>query len=653
VHFYVPTLNGVSSRICPIYPLAMPLSILFILMFLACDPAKAQISPGPLSKAHQSLSGTTQCASCHQFGASTPTFKCLDCHKEVAQRLAAKHGYHAQIQMRNANGKECVRCHLEHNGEDFDLIHWEPSLKQFDHRLTGYNLEGKHAGVACEKCHTPSQMVPAERSLIKMKELSKSFFGLSQTCLTCHADPHRGQLSNDCQRCHTADGWKPAPLFNHATSKYPLTGAHEKVPCAKCHHTVADAKPFIKYTGLSFAKCTACHADPHKGSFTQSCESCHNTASWKQIKGLQGFDHSKTKYPLLGKHKTVACEDCHKHGDFKAQIPFAKCMDCHKDYHGGQFLKRAGGAECAGCHTVDGFKPSTFTVKDHEATKYPLEGLHAKVTCDKCHLPKAENTLFKIIQTQCKDCHEDIHKGQFKGAPYEDRCEECHDVKGFKPGHFGLARHKKTRFPLTGGHAAVLCVDCHKPVPAGSATPVKYHFEDRTCTACHQDPHKGQFREQMKAKRADGTMVGCEACHTTATWKELNRFDHSKTEFPLLGAHRAVPCADCHRPPGLETTLKNVDYREAPKQCSGCHKDVHAGQFAARKDAADCSSCHDAAKWKPAQFDHDKRTPFSLKGAHRDVGCDECHKLTREVDGKTVAFYKPTPHLCKDCHGQL
>jgi hypothetical protein len=619
---------------------------------LSARPAHAQISPGPLSKAHQSLSGTTQCASCHQFRASTPTFNCLDCHKEVAQRLAAKHGYHAQIQMRNPNGKECVRCHLEHNGEDFNLIHWEPSLKQFDHRLTGYNLEGKHAGVACEKCHTPSHMMPAERSLIKMKELSKSFFGLSQTCLTCHADPHRGQLSNDCQHCHTADGWKPAPLFNHATSKYPLTGAHEKVPCAKCHPTVADAKPFIKYTGLSFAKCTGCHTDPHKGSFTQPCESCHNTTSWKQIKGLQGFDHSKTKYPLLGKHKTVACEDCHKHGDFKAQIPFAKCMDCHKDYHGGQFLKRTGGAECAVCHTVDGFKPSTFTVKDHEATKYPLEGLHAKVTCDKCHLAKAENTLFKIIKTQCRDCHEDIHKGQFKSAPYEDRCEECHDVKGFKPGHFGLARHKKTRFPLTGGHAAVLCADCHKPVPAGSATPVKYRFEDRSCTTCHQDPHKGQFRERMEAKRADGTMAGCEACHTTATWKELNRFDHSKTEFPLLGAHRGVACADCHRPPGLETSLKNVDYREAPKQCSGCHKDVHAGQFAARKDAADCSSCHDAARWKPAQFDHDKRTPFSLKGAHRNVGCDECHKLTREVGGKTVVFYKPTPRECKACHGQ-
>src|SRR5256884_7166986 len=149
-------------------------------LFSAALPARSQISPGPLSKAHQSLSGTTQCAGCHQFGTSTPTFKCLDCHKEVAQRLAAKHGYHAQIQMKNPNGKDCVRCHLDHNGEDFSLIHWEPSQKQFDHRLTGYVLEGKHAGLACEKCHMPAYMVANERALIKMKDVSKSFFGLSQ-----------------------------------------------------------------------------------------------------------------------------------------------------------------------------------------------------------------------------------------------------------------------------------------------------------------------------------------------------------------------------------------------------------------------------------------------------------------------------------------
>lgn len=616
-------------------------------------PVRAQISPGPLAKAHQSLSGPTNCTKCHELGRGTAQLKCLECHTEIRERLTRRRGMHAVWVSANATGKECARCHSDHNGVDFPLVHWEPSREAMDHSKTGFALTGKHAGVACEKCHKAENILAAAWASILIKDLNRTYLGLSRDCISCHKDEHRGQLRKDCARCHRVDGWKPASLFNHATAKFALTGAHEKVLCAKCHPTVTDAKLFVKYVGLSFAKCTSCHTDPHKGSFTTPCQSCHNTTNWKQVKGFEGFDHSKTRFPLLGKHKTVACSDCHTHGDFKAPLPFAKCMDCHKDYHNGQFLKRADGGECAACHTVGGFKPSTFTVKDHASTKYPLEARHAQVKCEKCHLPKGRETVFKITQTLCKNCHEDIHKGQFAGAPHENRCEKCHDVKGFKPAHFALARHKETRFPLGGAHMAAPCADCHKPVPQGSPTPVKYRFEDRSCTACHQDPHRGQFRETMKAKRADGTVAGCEACHTTATWKQLNRFDHSKTHFPLLGAHRGVACIDCHRPPALATNLKNVGFRAAPKQCSGCHNDPHAGQFAARKEAADCSGCHDPARWKPAQFDHDKRTPFSLEGAHRNVRCDECHKLTRDVEGKTVVFYKPTPRECKACHGQI
>jgi Cytochrome c7 and related cytochrome c len=628
-------------------------ALLCLLGGLREQPVRAQISPGPLSKAHQSLSGPTNCTKCHDLGRGTAQLKCLECHTEIRERVTQRRGMHAVWVSATGTSKDCAKCHSEHNGVDFQLVHWEPRREALDHSKTGFALTGKHAGVACEKCHKMDYIPTLARAGILVKDLNRTYLGLSHECVSCHTDEHRGQLGKDCARCHTADGWKPARLFTHTMSRYPLTGAHEKVPCAKCHPTETGAKPFVKYTELSFAKCTACHTDPHKGSFSQTCQSCHTTVSWKQITGLQGFDHSKTKYPLVGKHKTVACENCHLHGDFKAQIAFARCMDCHKDYHGGQFLKRAGGAECAGCHIVEGFKPSIFTVKDHAATKYPLEGRHVPVVCNECHIPKGEATVFKIAQTQCNDCHVDIHKGQFASAPLQNRCESCHDLRGFKPARFALARHNETRFPLTGAHIAVLCADCHKPVPTGSPTPVKYHFDDRSCTACHVDPHNGQFRERMAAKRSDGSPAGCESCHTTAKWKELSRFDHSKTAFPLIGAHRGVACGDCHRPPAIETSLKNVDFLSAPKQCFACHKDPHAGQFAARKEAADCSGCHDSARWKPSRFDHDKRTTFSLEGAHRNVACNDCHKIRREIEGVSVIFYKPTPKECKACHGEM
>ncbi len=128
----------------------------------------------------------------------------------------------------------------------------------------------------------------------------------------------------------------------------------------------------------------------------------------------------------------------------------------------------------------------------------------------------------------------------------------------------------------------------------------------------------------------------------------MTGFDHSNTKFPLIGSHRAVECADCHKPPNMERTLLHVNFSKVPQACSECHEDPHGRQFAARE--SDCVSCHNSNKWKPSLFDHEK-TAFSLKGGHQDVACGACHKLMKDVDGKQVLFYKPTPLACADCHG--
>src|ERR1019366_9514260 len=123
-------------------------------------PAAAQISPGALSRAHQSLTGATNCTSCHKFGAGA-TLRCVDCHAEIATRVAAHKGLHATYNISPGSSKECARCHSEHNGADFPLIKWDP--KAFDHKLTGYILEGKHAGLACARCHSADHIAPQER----------------------------------------------------------------------------------------------------------------------------------------------------------------------------------------------------------------------------------------------------------------------------------------------------------------------------------------------------------------------------------------------------------------------------------------------------------------------------------------------------------
>ncbi len=616
--------------------------------------ALAQISPGALSQAHQSLSGAINCTACHTFG-SGATLKCVECHAEIATRIAAHKGLHSTYNMASGSSKECSRCHSEHNGEDFPLIKWEP--KTFDHKLTGYTLEGKHTGVACARCHSADHVAPAERASIKIKNLSRSFLGIPQACATCHKDPHEGRLGANCIQCHNYSDWKTVNVaeLDHSKTRYPLTGLHAQLKCAKCHTAGADGKP--RYTGFPFGKCSDCHSDPHHGSFPQGCESCHSTASWKRISLAvvdRNFDHSKTKYPLLGKHTAVDCALCHAGGDFKKPVAFATCMDCHKpDPHNGQFARRPKGAECAGCHTGDGFKPSTFTVKDHSMSAYPLDGKHSAVDCAKCHIPKGKDTLFKIKFARCSDCHKDEHEGQFAGAPYLNSCERCHTVQGFKPSTFTLARHKETHFVLSNGHVAVPCGDCHKPQTYAESAPkpvVLYHWRDLSCTTCHQDPHKGQFDKRIQLARANGTPAGCEACHSTISWKELSRFDHAKTSFPLVGAHKATACIDCHKPPNLETKLIAADFTAAPTKCEDCHQDIHGKQFA-KGGVTACVECHNSVKWKPSLFDHDKRTSFALQGLHKNVRCVGCHKEIRALEGKNILFYKPTPRQCEACHG--
>ena len=550
--------------------------------------------------------------------------------------------------MQNPNGKDCVRCHLEHNGEDFHLLHWEPSEKSFDHRQTGYALEGKHTALACEKCHTPSHMALADRELIKKKDLGKSYFGLSPACQTCHNDPHKGQLGNECSKCHNVESWKAANEFDHAKTRYPLTGLHMKVPCEKCHKPDTLGGP-ARYRDMKFDTCSACHLDPHRGEFKKACETCHTTSSWKSMLAGFSFDHSKTKYPLVGKHTQVACTACHVNGDFKREIAFAQCKDCHKpDPHKGQFDARAKEGECSECHTLEGWKASLFGVKEHDTSAYPLRGKHATVECSKCHIPAGRDTIYKVQFGACTDCHKDAHDNQFAAAPYNNKCELCHTVVDFPRVTFTIAKHRNTRFALAGAHVAVPCSDCHKVGGGGRTDKIlPFKFEDRTCTACHQDPHKGEFAERMARKRANGAPFGCEACHTVKSWADINGFDHSKTKFALLGAHRTVACSECHK----ATSAYASRFKGTPQQCEACHNDAHDQQFVAKDGETHCSECHNAQRWVPSTFDHDTRTHLPLTGGHAHVACNKCHLQTKVVDGKTMVVYKNTPQKCADCHG--
>jgi hypothetical protein len=625
------------------------MGVVVCLFWTFCGTAYAQISPGPLAKAHRDLNGSSNCIKCHEVSTKSPSFRCVDCHREIAAELQQHKGLHSTFPQSGPTGAACIKCHSDHNGENFAMLHWEPTPKGFDHPKTGYILDGKHAEVNCRACHTAQHISAAQRAQLTTKDLNRTWLGLSPSCVTCHEDKHQGRFGANCTQCHSTSEWKNAKVdeqhFDHSKTRFPLTGMHLTTPCQKCHTPGDNGLP--RYTGIKFATCMGCHADPHKGEFKQDCESCHTTRTWKKSSFVAHFDHSKTQFPLLGKHLEVNCVTCHKSEDFKAPVRHAQCADCHTpDPHSGQFAQRADGGKCESCHTVNGWSPTTFTAADHAKSKFPLVFPHAMVKCAECHIPAGKQTVFKMKFALCVDCHKDEHEGQFAGAPWTNRCEQCHTGATFKTSSYTLAKHQKSSWPLTGGHQAVVCNECHKPLPGSKVA--LYHFKQLACTTCHADIHRGEFNVRMAELDAKGKPMGCEACHTTMEWAELSKFDHTRTKFPLEGSHRAVACADCHKPPNMEQNMLHVQFANAPTVCNECHENPHANQFGAR--GRDCASCHTSKKWKPSLFDHEK-TVFSLRGGHQNVACSACHTFKKQVDGNSVLFYKPTPTDCAACHG--
>lgn len=579
----------------------MSRSVFFLisLLLLTAKASYPQFSPGDLTHAHASLEGMNNCTQCHDLGKKINGAKCLECHSLIKTRIESKKGFHASPQARN---KECINCHTEHRGRNFEMIKWENGRTNFNHDQTGYTLEGKHKSATCESCHKPANINDAsvKSRATEGLSLSKTHLGLTPECRNCHFDEHRNQMKQPCLKCHDFENWKTSALkqFDHSATRFPLTGKHSLAECIQCHTLILDSKKkpdgttdldYLKFTNIRFDKCTACHIDPHNNKFGQNCEKCHVPGGWQNV-STSGFDHSKTNFPLNGKHLTVNCEKCHQ--------PDLKKKAVYKD----------------------------------------------------------------IKHEQCRDCHSDMHAGQFASRPDKGKCESCHHTQGFIPSLFSLTQHDQLKFPLTGSHKAVPCLQCHIRIasadfhaktgssikPADSTA--QFRFTTLACTGCHADIHSGQFKETIDKR-------GCEACHRTDAWNNLV-FDHNKdSKFPLKEKHAKLACNKCH----LQDTGKSssIQYKGTPVFCESCHTDIHFGQFAQydKKDSVhpgtSCDRCHSEAGFKPVNFDHTSKSRFTLTGAHEKVPCSKCHKSVVLNNNRSTVVYKPIDIKCSSCHSNI
>ena len=539
----------------------MRLPVLGVAVFCLTELARAQFSPGELSRAHAKLEGMSHCADCHEVGKEISGVKCLTCHTQIKKELDLKRGFHFAV-----SSNTCVTCHKEHLGRSAQITVFD--RKSFDHAKTGFALTGKHATKGCDDCHTAKFIRDPEIS----KKGVKTILGLSEACVSCHEDHHKGTLGTECSSCHATTAWKPASNFDHSRTKFALIGKHHDVPCEKCHNepTAGNVSRTSILGTKSFADCTPCHTSRHPAKFSsQSCTSCHVATGWKDVREDR-FNHDLTDFKLRGKHAQVKCEQCHK-PDAKApsgrllKMAHSSCTDCHADHHRGEFLVKYNN-DCAKCHTEDGYRPSTFTLARHESTRFPLRGAHMAVPCARCHnADSSDRSVFHFASIKCEPCHKDPHGGQFRTLMGQAGCTKCHSTEEWKATSFD---HSATSFALVGRHTTVSCSGCHKPT--GRNAIVEYKFAPTKCEACHDEPHAKQFAVL-------GT-TSCAPCHTSAGWTSLT-FDHEKqSSFSLTGAHKKVPCGSCHKEERVNGK-SIVRYKPLSSKCESCHgqKEVHNG----------------------------------------------------------------------------
>jgi hypothetical protein len=307
--------------------------------------------------AHQITAAQTPftCDDCHQGDISVfASDACQACHRQISQTFALAHtleygddclachdgvdrfdenfrhafdfrltGKHAAITCANCHtgaraladfttlNSTCASCHRKDEphegrfGADCTACHtvegWKPAT--FDHALSAFKLEGKHAKTQCEDCHA-----------------NGSYAGTPTDCFACHQkdDEHAGKFGADCAACHQPSNWEDV-TFDHNKSNFPLTGQHAGLACEQCHTDQ-------QFAGLSTA-CVTCHTDPayHAGLFSTDCASCHTTNNWLATytgshpgiadEGGSGVNHGNTN-----------CRTCHTQN-----LRSATCLACHEN----------------------------------------------------------------------------------------------------------------------------------------------------------------------------------------------------------------------------------------------------------------------------------------------------------------------------------
>lgn len=567
------------------------------------------------------------CNACHAGDYNNTPNSCFGCHEEDYNQTTEPP--HATYQFSN----DCQVCHTEEA--------WVPST--FNHDIQYFPIySGKHSGEwgACIDCHINPGNI-AEFS-----------------CIDCHEhnqpntdDEHQGiggyfYNSQACYECHPTG--EATGSFDHNLSNFPLTGAHITTPCLSCHAS--------GYTGTTTI-CSDCHIEDFNQSVNPShpalgipiaCETCHNTnPGWQPAT----FPIHSNYYPLEGEHAIIAndCAACHE-GNYTSTPN--NCFECHEEEYNQasnpNHLTAQFPTTCEDCHNPNGWTPASF---NHDEQYFPIySGEHQGEwdQCSDCHTNPNNYSIF-----DCLVCHEqgetdDKHQGIGGYIYNSNACFECHP-DGSATGSFN---HNNTIFPLTGGHLAVECIECHATGYTGTTT---------ICSECHDDDYTTSTNPNHMAIGIPNT---CETCHTTNPGWQPATFPIHNNYWVFQGAHVNISneCDLCHF----------GNYTSTPNTCFGCHEDDYNQTTDPDHQIAqfptDCEVCHTQFAWVPSTFDHDNQYFPIYSGSHEGEWdqCSDCHpnpanyeifdclscheQAETDEEHDEVPGYQYNSQACYNCH---
>src|SRR5467141_1129346 len=462
----------------------------------------------PLTNSHALVANggkVPSCASCHinnNYSLTTLLSDCGNsgCHLTTWQQTNNPTHSSSGPTFAVAN---CSTCH--------NTITWTTAT--FDHNTTGFPLTGSHqmapAGkvVACTDCHVGNNY---------------TLTAANTDCYGCHQVAWQSTMTlggvvpnhvaagfptSQCSTCHTTTTW--TSTFNHATTGFPLTNAHQMAPagkaatCASCHinnnYALTIAPTDCGNSGCHLTTWQQTNNPAHQSAgapfASANCSTCHNTITWNTAI----FDHRTTGWALTGSHqlapagKVVACADCHKANNYTFTVANTDCYGCHQTAW--LSTQTLGGAvpnhitsgfptsQCSTCHDTVLWSTGKF---DHSTTGWPLQGAHTTTPCASCHMGATPFGL-TAANTDCYGCHQaawlstQTLGGQVPNhiaAKFSTTCLSCHTTwvtTGWLGATLSAAQHSWFRIP----HHGSVCSDCHQ---------VSTDYAQFTCIMCHTVP---------------------------------------------------------------------------------------------------------------------------------------------------------------------